>query len=148
VSGAQEVDKMETGIAANGRVDRSVRPLFGENELREWLETQGFRCVEDPTRYRENECNWYAYRRSELEARRCECNDNKPGMQIVVKPSAMALNGTQHRSVDIELCGEAGAVWWKLSAYSLNPEQVPEALPYVENALIAAWNALRPNGNE
>jgi len=125
--------------------DYKVTPLYGEDELRKWLETQGFQCAECHTRYRENECNWYAYRRSAIEARRCECNDNKPGMQIVVKPSVMTLSGTRHRSVEIELRGEYNAVWWNLSAYSMNPDQVPESLSFVEASLIAAWNALRNN---
>jgi len=30
VSGEQEVEKMEAGIAANGRVDRSVGLVFGD----------------------------------------------------------------------------------------------------------------------
>lgn len=136
---------METTLMAQGPVHREVRPLYGEDELRDWLTAHGFRCAEDPLRSRENECNWYAYRRSELEARRCECNDDKPGMQIVVKPSALILNDKLHRSAEVELCGEAGGLWWNFSAYSMKPEEVPSKLADVEAGLIAAWNALVPN---
>ena len=133
---------------AQGPLDRKVRPLLGAEELRGWLTEQGFRCAENPLRYPENGCNWYAYRRSELSARVCECNDDKPGMQIVVTPSEMTLNDTTHRGVEIELRGEANGVWWKMTAYSLKPEDVPAKLADVERALIAAWNALRPNAIE
>jgi hypothetical protein len=136
---------MSESVYSAGPLDLKVRPLFGETELRAWLEAQGFRCAEDPTRHHDNECNWYAYRRSKLEARCCECNDNKPGMQIVVKPSAMQIGDNKHRSAEIELCGEANGVWWNFSAYSIRPEEVPVKLPEVEAGLIAAWNALRPN---
>ena len=135
----------EAKPAVAGQVERRVRLLYGETELREWLEAHAFRCAEDPCHYRENECNWYAYRRSELPARACECNSDKPEMQIVVKPSAMQIGEHRHRSAEVELCGEAGGVWWKLSAYSMRPEEVPTKLCDVEVALIAAWNALQPN---
>lgn len=126
-------------------LDRRARTLVGAEELRKWLMEQGFRCEESPLRYQDNGCNWYAYRRSELSARRCECNDDKPGMQIVVTPSEVELNGKPYRSCEIELCGEVGGVWWKMTACSLKPEEVPGKMSEVERALIAAWNALHPN---
>lgn len=131
--------------AGNSPVDRVVRPLYGEDELRNFLMAHGFRCAEYSLRSRENGCNWYAYRRSELEARRCECNDDKPEMQIIVKPSVLTLNGKQHRSAEVELCGESGGLWWNFMAYSMTPDEVPSKLDDVEAGLIAAWNALRPN---
>lgn len=137
---------MGTTVIAQGRVDVTVRSLNGEDALRRELELRGFRCAQDPTRHQWNECNWYAYRRSDMPARPCECNSEKPGMQIVVKPSVMTLNGTKHRSVEVELRGETGGMWWNLSAYGISPEDLPGKLPDVEAGLIAAWNALRPNG--
>ena len=129
-------------IAARGPLDRGVRPLVGAEALRDWLTGQGFRCAENRLNYPNNKCNWYAYRRSELSARVCECNDDKPGMQIVVTPRAMVVNGEAYEGVEVELCGEANGVWWKMTAYSLKPDEVPEKLEGVERALIAAWNAL------
>ncbi|GAB4059147.1 hypothetical protein [Uliginosibacterium sediminicola] len=121
------------------------KPFVGADELREWLTTQGFRCANNTLRHQGNGCNWYAYRRSNLSARTCECNDDKPGMQIVVTPSAMVLHNRLHESVEIELCGEANGVWWKVTAYSITPSDVPKKLADVERALISAWNALTPN---
>jgi len=135
---------MKTTVMAQGPVDVPVRPWCGEPELREWLEANGFRIAKNTLGHRDNECDWYAYRRSELPARTCEYND-KPGMQIVVNPHAFTLDGKRHSSAEVEVCGEAGGVWWKLTAYSMSPERVPDGLAFVEPALIAAWNALLPN---
>jgi len=123
----------------------SERPLlYGEDELRDWLTASGFRCEVDPIRYQENECNWYAYRRSELKARRCECNDSKAGVQLLIKPSVMQIGDHELRNVEVELRGEANGIWWNLSAYSIKPEEVSEKLNAIEPALVAAWNALQP----
>ena len=120
--------------------------FHGLDDLREWLESQGFR-VSQYYMQRENGCNWYAYRRSELPARECECNDGKP-MQIAVRPhlfrhaSAPTPSGAWE-SCEVDVTGEANGIWWKLAAYNLKPEELRERLPDIEAALIAAWNALK-----
>ncbi len=120
--------------------------FHGLDDLREWLESQGFRVSQDYMQ-RENGCNWYAYRRSTLPARECECNDGTP-MQIVVRPhlfkhaSAPTPSGAWE-SVEVDVTGEASGLWWKLQAYSLKPEELRDRLPDIEAALIAAWNALK-----
>lgn len=119
-------------------------PLYEEDELRNWLTANGFHCDINPVRSHENDCNWYAYRQSQLEARRCECNNSKPGVQIVIKPSVVQIGEYESRSVEIELRGEVNETWWNLSAYHIKPEDVPEKLSAIEHALVAAWNALRP----
>jgi len=50
---------------------------------------QGFRFGVDTLRSEGNECNWYAFKRSQLAARPCECNSDKP-LQLVVKAALMA----------------------------------------------------------
>lgn len=55
----------------------ATQELYGCDELREWLTAQGFRVAHDDLN-RDNECNWYAYRRIALPARECECNTGKP----------------------------------------------------------------------
>lgn len=132
--------------AVQGPLDGGVRPLIGCDELREWLTAQGFRVAHDSLG-RDNECNWYAYRRSALPARECECNDGKP-MQLLVKPHRFAHHsapGGAWESVEVDVTGEAGGVWFKLQAYSLKHEELRERLVDIESRLIAAWNALRPN---
>lgn len=113
----------------------------GEEELQEWLKSQGFKFEINPFKSDYNECNWYAYRRTRLEARECECNGGK-SMQIVVKPIAFTLNGIRSRSVEVEVCGEAIGEWWKLSCYSISTDELPGKLDQIERSLIQAWNAL------
>lgn len=114
-------------------------------ELRKWLEGNGFKFAENPIRHHANECNWYAYRQSRFDARRCECNDDKPRMQILVNPSSIKLHGVIHESVEVELCGEFDGVWWRMKAYSLKPSEVATKLYGIEFSLISAWDALSSN---
>lgn len=129
-----------------GRLDQPVRPLIGCDALREWLIAQGFRVTHDHIG-RDNECNWYAYRRSQHQARECECNEGK-AMQLVVKPhrySHPSAPDGAWESAEIDVTGEAGGHWYKLQCYSLKPAELMGRLHEIEAALIAAWNALRPN---
>jgi hypothetical protein len=117
----------------------------GCDELREWLIANGFRVAPDSLA-RDRGCNWYAYRRSAIAARECECNDGKP-MQIVVRPFWLkhdSAPGGAWESAEVDVTGESGGSWYKLQAYSLKPAELMARLPEIEAALIAAWNALRP----
>jgi hypothetical protein len=116
--------------------------LFGCEDLQAWLIAQGFKCEVDSLSHNMNECNWYAYRRSNRPARRCECNNDKEGIPIVIKPSTFTLDGTRHESVTVELCGEANGAWWNIQAYSLGIGEVKDRLGELELGLITAWNAL------
>jgi hypothetical protein len=132
--------------AVGAPLERHVRPLIGCDELREWLIAQGFRVTHDSLG-RDNECNWYAYRRSALPARECECNDGKL-MQLLVKPHKFTHHsapGGTWESAEVDVTGEAGGAWFKLQAYSLKHDELRERLGDIESSLIAAWNALRPN---
>ena len=136
----------ETLPALAGQVDPSVRPLIGCDRLREWLIAQGFRVVRD-SQSRDTGCNWYAYRRSAFQARECECNDGKP-MQIVVRPFWLehaSAPGGAWESAQVDVTGEAGSHWYNLTCYSLKHDELMGRLHEIEAALIAAWNALRPN---
>jgi hypothetical protein len=112
------------------------------NKLRAWLEAQGFRIGDDPLRSPHNEVNWYAWRRSKLDAVECECNG--PKTQLVVRPHSMFVGGRQHGSVEVEIVGEQGGIWWNLKAYSMPEAEVMARLDQVEVALVMAWNALCP----
>jgi hypothetical protein len=124
---------------------RRTPAYVGCDELRAWLIANGFRVADDVFS-RDNGCNWYAYRRSAIPARECECNDGKP-MQIVVRPfrleHAQAVGGAWE-SAEVDVTGEAGDVWYALKGYGLKPADLMARLPEIEAALIAAWNALRP----
>lgn len=135
-----------TQPAVAGPVEPTVRPLIGCDKLLEWLIAQGFRVAPDSLS-RDNGCNWYAYRRSAIPARECECNDGTP-MQIVVRPFRLehaSSPGGAWESAEVDVTGEAGSHWYKLTCYSLKHDELMGRLHEIEAALIAAWNALRPN---
>jgi hypothetical protein len=117
--------------------------LHGCDELRKWLVSRFFRCYKNYLPSEFDECNWYACRRTLLQSRECECNDGKP-VQVVVRPFSMSIHGQEHRSADVDVTGEAGGIWYKLSAYGLSHEELRERLYEVEIRLIDAWNALIP----
>lgn len=116
--------------------------FFGCDGIREWALSQGFRVTFDSLAPG-NGCNWYAYRRSDLPARECDCNDGER-MQLVIKPHEFSRGDQVWRSAEIDVTGEVESVWFKLTAYSLPEEKLRERLPEIERRLIAAWNALAP----
>jgi len=115
--------------------------MRGEDELRQWLERQGFGLQGDPLETRDNQCDWIAYRRTKIEARECECNADKV-LQITVKPFAISYDGHTSRSVEIDVCGEYAGDWYHLTAYAIHPDELPDKLDAIEARLVKAWNAL------
>ena len=112
----------------------------GEPRLRSWLLRHGCRVSRNHMRHPENECNWYAYYRSRLPARRG--GDDEESRQIVVTPHRLSIDKHVLRSVVVELYGPHNGVAWTLTAYSISPEEIPGRLRYIEASLVAAWNAL------
>lgn len=117
--------------------------IYGCDDLREWLMTQGFRVAHDDLS-RDNECNWHAYRRITQPTRECECNAGK-SMQLLVSPYKFTHTNApcgKWESATVDVTGEAGGTWYKLQAYSLKHDELRERLGAIETSLIAAWNAL------
>lgn len=110
-------------------------------KLREWLAGDGFQFQPNPFGFEHNECNWLAYRYSSIPARPCACNEDKPA-QIVVRPCFATIGSSRMESVEVDVCGEAGGLWFDLKAYSIKAAELPGKLPAIEAALIRAWNAL------
>lgn len=109
--------------------------------LKEWLATQGFREYENGMAAPGNECRWYACKRIPSQYM-CELNDDKNGIQIVIYPYEYRAHEHQFKSVEIDLTGEAGGVWYKLQAYSLSWEELPNKLDAITDGLVKAWEAL------
>jgi hypothetical protein len=116
--------------------------MYGCDGLRDWLITQGFTCA-TAAGLRSSGCDWYAHRKSTLPARECECNEGKT-IQLVVHPFTSLHQGQRWESCEVDLTGQTGGLWFKLSAYSLTPNELYEQLPKIEAMLVAAWNALNP----
>jgi len=126
------------------QVSREHRELTGCDDLREWLKGAGFKvCHMQPRAY--STCNWYAYKRTEMDSPECECNKGK-GTQIVVNPFDTVIDNYARQSVEVDVTGEAGGIWYCLKAYAMDAAMLPESLPTIERSLVAAWSALeRPS---
>ncbi len=109
--------------------------------LKTFLEKKNFFFANNGLKHPGNNATWYAYRKSKLSSRECECNSHK-GMQIVVYPYMYTVGNVESESVEIELVGEHNETWFKLSAYSMSPAELVRNLPALEASLIRAWNAL------
>ena len=120
-------------------MDYKFTPI-GCTAFREELIAVGFKVYEDRFTKEGNMCNWYAVRRTVLDAQECECNEGK-SIQLVVTPYHYSFR-EDCVGVDVDIIGEAGGVWYKLQAYSLKQEELLEKLPTIEESLVSAWNAL------
>jgi len=118
------------------------KEFYGFDELRNWLETQGFRCYYNNLIEQGNHCNWYACRKTQLKARECETNENK--MQILIRPFKYTYN-LSYGSSEIEIVGEANSIWFNLKAYSVQEEDIYTRLDVIEQMLVSAWNGLITN---
>lgn len=117
-----------------------TKTFTGESTLREWLESNNFKIYHYHGETN-NECNWIACRilsKSEV-THVCQSNDRS---QITIKPYYFLLNDVKFRDVTIEIAGEVSDVWYRLSAYSIKPEEVPQKLNDVTQSLIRAWESL------
>lgn len=73
------------------------------------------------------------------DATRCKCNENQPGIQVVI--TVHEYEG--RHSYEIDVTGEKpDGVWVKLSAYSFNAEEIIQASETQSSQLVAAWNLL------
>jgi hypothetical protein len=113
------------------------KDFIGCDELRTWLESQGFRAYTNAPSA-DNACNWYTCRTTALMSRECECNE-KP-VQIIVRPFKFGLSIPDF--IEVEVRGQTGDLWFQLMAHSLTPDELRARLPEIEARLIAAWNAL------
>jgi hypothetical protein len=111
--------------------------------LRAYLEADGFRFQANRFRDELNQCDWLAYRPTKLGATPCECNENKR-KQMEVHPwvSDRLPNGAYAHGVTMKCTGEAGGMWFELSAYGMSLDEFPRRAKEAEAALVTAWNAL------
>ena len=109
-------------------------------ELREALVQAGFRIGPDPI----GNSSWLAYRQTDDAVRRCECNSDGRGVQVVVRPFEITHAGTTWRSAEVDITGEAGGRWYRLTCYGIAEDRVLPDLPSIEAALIRAWQAISP----
>lgn len=112
-----------------------------QEELKDWLTTQGFREYKNALASSENACKWYACKTYKSQYN-CEHNDNKDGIQVGIWPYQYAIQDHQIRIVEIDLVGEANGICYKLKGYSMSWAELPDKLDQVTDALIKAWEAI------
>lgn len=113
-------------------------------ELREALVRAGFRIGPDPI----GSSTWLAYRRTDDTVRRCECNSDRPGVQVVVRLFETTHAGETWRNTEVDITGEVGGRWYRLMCYGISDDKLLAELPAIEGALIRAWQALSPAPQE
>ena len=112
------------------------------SQLRIWLELRGFSFAKNSFADKTNVAAWYAWRRTSIKpVRECECNGAK--IQIVLRPYSHNRDSKTWESVEVDVTGEASDIWFKLTAYSLSPDELVDRLDEIEASLVRAWNALR-----
>jgi hypothetical protein len=115
-----------------------------QDDIKQWLQEQGFSECKNELAYFEDECKWYACKRYPSKYN-CECNYDKDGIQVVVTPHKWRINGHQCQSVEINITGEANGIWCKLQAYSLTWAELPDKFDQVTDTLMKAWEAIPRN---
>lgn len=111
-------------------------------QLKDSLQQAGFKISPNTFKHEDNTCSWDAYRRSDIDARPCQCNDDKPA-QIVITP--FVAHTYPIMSATVSLRGEYEN-WWDLQAYNIPFTELIAKLPAIEARLVAAWNALSTIG--
>jgi len=112
----------------------------GEPDLMDWFIEKGFKIAINNINIDGNTCNWYAYKKSDITARKCECNGED--LTVVATPYSRLIGYRKYLTVDVEVHGEVDGIWFKLSAYSMTIQDLKEKIDSVEVSLIKAWNAL------
>lgn len=117
------------------------RKPTGADEFRARLAKAGFRIWVEGNRFDGNECNWIATRRA-LDARRCELNHDKPGVQIIIRPSEYHFREHHHIAAEIDLTGEFEGDCYTFKVRGLSPDDAIKKADSLQARLVAAWNGL------
>lgn len=128
----------------------NVPPPTNEEKLQQALLNKGFTLEKDHFRNHGNLTPWYAWRRTRPGCRPCECNSDKPGLVLVIKPYAFNRSLDEYPpriTVEVEICGQANGLWWTLKAYGIDAVDDLlvsnlDELEKIEASLVRAWNAL------
>ena len=113
------------------------------NDLKEALQSAGWRIAKNPVRDAINEADWYAWLPGRKSDRKCLCNDKPPA--VTVNPSQFNMRGHVYASAEIRLTGEMpNGRWVDFKVYSIPMDEVmcslPGALKELEAAWVAAWD--------
>ena len=107
------------------------------NTVEKFLQDKGFSILRDSIQCKLDGAEWCAYKRTEIDTKYCECNDNLP--QIAVVYHNTLLGGEYRESYKIELVQESNLGWVDLSFYGLNENDILTKLNKLEVSLVKAW---------
>ncbi len=133
----------------------------GAKNFMSWLLEQDFTIELAPCSSILNQCNWIAYKRSKLLARRCECNQDKKGIILSITPynySSHSLDvigikpsnydtSSSNINCEIEIRGQVNGAWYQVKSFGVNVNDLMSTegkLEEIESNLITAWNAIKP----
>lgn len=106
--------------------------LVGCDDLRTWLQSQGFTCERQPVPDRDNLANWYAYR--------VWNSPSTPQHTVQVRPFKLQLGPRQLEMADVAVVREVDGVAYELKAYSLGFDVLREKLDCIAQRLVeACW---------
>lgn len=106
---------------------------------RTWLANNGWKVGEW---WEPDYCTGKWYRQFPEVEPRCQCNDDKPGVQLVLREHSRAFRGSYHTQYELELCAEAAdGVWVELKAYSIPGGELRDVIESQIAKLIRAWKA-------
>ena len=117
------------------------------NDLKEALQSAGWRIAENPVRDAINEADWSAWLPGRNSDRKCLCNDKPPA--VTVNPYQFDMRGHVYASAEIRLTGEMpNGRWVDFKVYSIPMDEVMCSIPGALNELEAAWAAAWDTANK
>ncbi len=128
-------------------MNSNLELVKGAENFRSWLLERNFKIQLNPCSDRYNECNWVAYKISELPARPCESNT---GILIRLLPYKYNESSPEI-NCEIEFRAEVNGIWIQIKAFGINVNDLMSTegkLEEIESNLIAAWNAIKPESVE
>lgn len=113
---------------------------MSHEELRDALESAGWRIAKNNISDPMNQADWYAWKPGRTSARECLCNEKPPS--VTVNPFQFEMHGRTNASAEVRLAGEMpNGRWVDFRVYSIPTGEVMDALPGSLQALEAAWIA-------
>jgi hypothetical protein len=116
--------------------------LVGCDDLRAWLQAQGFACAPNPVPDLDNLVNWYAFRRQAVTGPQAE-QAEQAEQTVHVRPHRLQLGDRVLEIADVVVVFQLEDLSYELKAYSLSFDQLKQRLPAVSANLLAAWGAVR-----
>ncbi|MCB1716568.1 MAG: hypothetical protein KDK05_15690 [Candidatus Competibacteraceae bacterium] len=109
------------------------------NDLKQWLEQNGFRFLKNNVKRPGNIQDWVATK-SVPQARPCEVNGARA---LTVRPHQWIFSGQITKAfADVVIAGYVNGIWYELASSGAAPNEIMQRWPEIERNLVAAWQAI------